>query len=580
MPFKDHDEDAVKAAALPERSGSSSSIRLDSLPIVEAEEDDDGSSAMESLLIVAAEDVVLLDEESVRLGRYEPAEDAAIRPSLISVSYFKETHDIPMGISFQSINGVLQISRINPSGPLADSPLRKGDTIVAIDNHRNCSRWSSSQAVRYLKNCGGHFTMLFSNPLGDPNLHEAVVYKANESEKVGVVFENDHEQRLRIKKLTSSGLISKLCALEEGDYVTFINGSASHLVDADTAKIMVRSTPILVSIQAKPTKSGEAVSIRNAHELSHRGYLSYNITPTVDATANESILSHSTTANASSSIVSNNPSKPNMMLSQTIVQPSPADFEMFLEEEGIQPRFVFVQCNKPSIDTPLGISFISTPGQLQISSISGTGVLWASPLRKGFDVLALDGQVVTKWSTTQAAQHIRQRPSTVSIMARNPNGRCSYVVAQVTKPTPRSKIGMSFKNFEDGRLKVGRIFPHSLFAGSILNEDNEILNINGVPAYGLTASEAVAIVEHATDTVTLLAKTDPASAIVLASLGADQAPIVVPMNISATDAAVAQYEEERERSNACNPAVCIAVCVCVLVMFFVIAAVGPADGNY
>jgi hypothetical protein len=557
-----------EVAAAAERSESSSSIMLDNLPVVQVEEE---VSSDENLIV--AEDVVLLDEESVRLGHYESEQDPQLRPSLISVGYFKETPDISMGISFRSINGVLQISRINPNGPLVDSPLRKGDIIVAIDNHRNCSRWTSAQMVEYLKSCEGHFTMLFSNPLGDPNLHEVVVYKADESQVLGIVFENDHEKRLKIKTIRSGGLLGKLCALEQGDYVTSINGNPSHLVEADTAKIMVRSTPVLVSIRAKPTKSNDAISIRTAHELSQRGYLSYNVTPSVDATANESILATST----NSSIKSNNSKK--SIISQSVVQPSPSDFDMFVQEEGIQPRYVYVQCNKPSFDTPLGISFLEQPGRLQICSVSGTGVLWASPLRKGYDVLALDGQVVNNWSATQAAEYIRTRLN-LSIVAKNPAGSCNFVVAQATKPTPRSKIGVSFKSFNDGKLKIGRILPNSLFGGSVLNADNEILNINGIPAFGLTTLEAVDIVEHATDTVTILAKSDPATAIVLASLSPEHAPMV-PMNFSLADAGVTQYvEDEREPGHGCHPAVCIAVCVCVLVMFFVIAAVGPADGNY
>ncbi|KAL3936056.1 MAG: hypothetical protein SGARI_002721, partial [Bacillariaceae sp.] len=482
----------IRPTAPLESTRSSSSLKLDSLPVVEAEEVDNGEN------LIVAEDVVLLDEESIRKGHYE-YEDPHQRPSLISVCYFKETHS--MGIDFESIHGVLQISRISPQGPLTDSPLRKGDHLVAIDNHRNVSRWTSIQAVRYLKSCGGRFTMLFSNPLGDPNLHQAIAYKASEDERVGIVFENEGGAgRLKIKQITSWGLIGKLCALQEGDYVTSINDVPSHLAEAETAKIMVRSTPVMVSILAKSTKSNETVSIRNTNELSHRGYLSYNVTPSVDATANESILSNSTTAASSfkSNNNDNNNAANNKILSQSILQPSPADFDMFLHEEGIQPRFFYVKCEKPTNDTPLGIAFLTRPGNLQISNISTTGILWASPLRKGYDVLAMDEQVASKWTSFQAVEYLCSR-SSVAIVARNPAGSCNFVVAQVTKPTPRSKIGVSFKSFDDGTLKIGRVFPQGLFAGSILNEDSEVLNINGVPAFGLSTTEAVAIVEHATD---------------------------------------------------------------------------------
>ncbi|KAG7350780.1 PDZ domain containing protein [Nitzschia inconspicua] len=537
---------------------------IDSLPVVLADSEEE-QSAIQSEEMAVADNVVPLSNDSDWMilgpGAYKTMEKYQ-RPSLMSVCYYKISREDKIGISFQTVDGILQIKTIDSSKAIAQAPVRPGDHLMAIGNHRNCSRWTSTQTASYLKGLVGHFTMLFNNPVGDPNLHEAVVYKADVNDTVGVGFRTDERLRLRIDKLLDWGLIGKdsLCVLKEGDYIHKINGENAQEIEPSAAKMIVRSTPGMVSISSKSTNATE-ISVRNVADLSHRGYLNFNITPTVNATATES-----------SSILLDSSVTGIKDISNNILQPSPANFDTYLSQEGIQPRFIYVLCDKPTPDTLLGVTFCKSDDKLIINKVVSDGVLWSSPLRGGYDMLAIDGKACNTWSSWEAREYLTSRQNGIALVARNSAGSCNYVVAQVSKPTPRSKIGVTFKKAGNGALQIGEIFPDSLFAGSILTDGCEVLTINGIPSRALSSKEAVSIVEHATSTLTILAKCDPSKGIVLAALSAEEVrPIVM------TDGGRNQAEGD---SRGCRFCALVSIILCITVFVFVIAAVGPADGSY
>jgi hypothetical protein len=403
---------------------------LTSLPVVAAE-----SNSTAGGELIVADDVIPLDDEYGCLRQQEGQLEQ--RPSLISVCFFKETGETPLGITLSSVNGVLRICKISSKHPLADTPLRPGDHLIALDNHRSCSQWTSAQAVRYMRECIGHFTMLFSNPLGDPNVREAVVYKANIADRLGVVFHNDEQNRLRIKRLNNFSLVGTLCALQEGDFVESINGSsACNYMDTDVATAMIRSTQSMVSIVAKSINATQ-VSVRHIDDFSEPGIDTFHTMATVDATANE----FSTIINSSS----------HNTIGNGILEPSQTEFDSFMEKQAIQPRYIYVNCEKPTVDTKLGFVLQPTNGKLQIKSMNRSGLLWASPLREGFEISSIDGKDSNNWTNLDAVvEYLSNRQNNISIVAQNPAGTCSYVVAHVTKTTPRSKVGMSFKRLATG----------------------------------------------------------------------------------------------------------------------------------
>ncbi len=463
------------------------------------------------------------------------------RPSLISVVCFKETPEASLGLTFRSVDGVLKIAGINPERPLAKTPLRAGDEVIGLEGHRHCSRWTAVEAVRFVKYRVGHFSMLVRNPGGDPNLHEAVVFKGKPDDLVGLAFDSDLQGRLMIKSLNHEALIGKMSALNVGDFVESINLTPAQNLDSQVARTMVRTIPDVVSIVTKRT---------DAVQLSVR-YLDGAAAADDEGTASPG-HAHvgATEVDATASEVS-------------VIDPhSHGTGGVVMEwEDGegpVEPRFVYVQCEKPTIDTKLGISFDDSDGTLTIASINGSGVLWASPLKAGFEVMAIDGRVCTSWTKAATMEYFKSRQTDITILARNPVGNACYVVAQAPKFSPRAKVGLSFRKQGSGPLRIGLVNQDSIYAGSILNEEDDVISINGVSARILTTSEAVSIVELATDTVTILARTNSRNGIVLASLG----PGVIPAELlTATQMAAP------ERSSQ-NSSIAVCVCICIAAVFF------------
>lgn len=521
----------------PLMSVAGSAAVIDSLPVALAEPE---AIRRESVLI-SARNVLPIGLPEVRTAVEDVptsppscgTDGSNLRPSLMSVVCYKAARESSLGLTFSSVDGVLKIGGINPNKPMGRTPLRPGDEVIGLANHRHCSRWGSVEAVRFVQNSVGYFSMLFSNPSGDPNLHEAVIFKANPNDTVGISFKEDDQGRLRISTLNQFGLIGKMSALNVGDFVESINRISTLHVDAEMAKTMVRSIPDVVSIVTKRT---------DAVQLSVR-YLDCAVD--VESTGAD-----------------NNNNVEGMEVDATPSEVPVVEFKNFgkgmmefqLDEEQIEPRFVHVHCDKPTIDTRLGISFDATGGTLKIANINGSGVLWASPLKSGFEVMAIDGRVCTSWTSDEAKEYLKNRHTEITILARNPVGNACYVVAQATKFSPRSKVGLSFRKAGIGPLRLGTINQDSIFAGSVLNEDDDVIRINGIPARSLTTSEAVSIVELATDTVTILARTNSKNGVVLASF----APGQVPAGL--ITGAVQPLTAQRNSQNSS-----IGVCVCIII---------------
>lgn len=514
-----------------------SAASIDSLPVASAEPD---AMRNESVL-VATRDVIPIGMASVPRDE-DPWSSSGPRPSLISLVCYKETVEHSLGVSFRSVDGILKIGSINQEGPVGRTSLRVGDEVIGLDNHRHCSRWSAVQAARFVKRSVGHVSMLVSIPSGDPNIHAAMVFKAQPDDRVGIVFRNDEQNRLVIRSLRQSGLIGKMSALNEGDFVESINMTTAHNLDAEVAKAIVRSTPDIVSIVTKRTDAVQ-ISLRNIDKVG----------ASAESSADEKYVG-AMEVNA-------------MESEMPVVDLHTSGFgvlELDNIHQSIDPMFVYVQCDKPTMDTKLGISFEDSGPTLTIANINGSGVLWASPLKKGFGVLAIDGNVASSWTKMETIEYFKSRQTGITILARNPAGNARYVVAQASKDSPRAKVGLSFRKVGSGPLKVGVINPDSIFAGSILNEDDDAIRVNGIPAESLSATEAVSIVEYATDTVTIVARTNSKNGIVLASMAPGEVPPGVPfLNIPQVAA------EDTNSGRHAN--IAVGVCCCLLVMFFVFA---------
>jgi hypothetical protein len=421
---------------------------------------------------------------------------------------YKARPDVRLGVRFGSINGELQILAVSSESPLAASPLKPGDRILSLDNHRYCGNWTTTQTATYLKEKVGFLHFVAQNPNGDPNMAEAAVYKGHPNDKLGITFENETNgnNRLRIQNIGELGLLGGMSVLKAGDFVEAINHIPCHEIESSTAMAFVRDTPNLVTILVKHTGDTTEISLRNI--LSPR-------------LSTRHIMLSESFQNAPHTLLASEVVEPMLDLSSS--RASQIQLQLVVE-----PSFVSVMVHKSNCDANLGISLKNLnddDGSLSIGRILHNGLLSKSPLCPGYKVLAINNNQCIKWSRNSALEYLSCTKGNVTIVAQNPfTGSSSYYAqAMAYKSSPRASIGVSFlQNHGGTTLKIGNIGPESIFAISVLNSGDDIIAINHVPCQHMSPSVAVDIVKRTTDAVTILVKTHFTTGLVLCQPTSEQ----------------------------------------------------------
>lgn len=410
--------------------------------------------------------------------------DGRSRPALISVKIPKLSAGVKLGISFRSIFGELKISKIAPTSPLASTPLRPGDRLISLDHHRNTNHWTAVQAVNYIRNAEGMICFVVRTRNGDSNVAEAAVYKSSEEAKLGISFRNENG-RLRISKINKNGLLGEMSVLHPGDFVESINSVDTSQLDAALALQIVRSSLGLTIFRVKNTDTTE-VSIRDV------------------------MTTHLSSSRFSGPIVAADELE-NIDFGSGHLGRENSEFQL-------RPGFISVIVYKPTVDTKLGISFMNPDGnQLQVCNVSSNGMLSRSPLVPGMNFQSIGNIRCSKWTKQQALDYLKAAIGEILFVLQDPLGDSSYAVAMAYKPTPRSKLGISFKT-TGGPLRIGHIQQDGLLCNSVVNCDDNVIAINNIPCQHLTPSEAVAITQRNPDSVTLLTKPYRSNGIVLSHL--------------------------------------------------------------
>lgn len=417
------------------------------------------------------------DEEDLSLLKKSSA-----RASLISVSICKPSADMVMGLGFRSVAGELQIIRVSPNGALAQSPLQPGDRLISLDTNSNTSHWTAHQAANYVRNKVGLLSIVVRTKEGDPNRVAATIYKSSRDEKIGLGFKQE-DGCLRIGHLNPRGLLGDMSVLKLGDYIETINGMNIAAMDPSLALEIVRGAVGKLDIRAKHTNTAE-LSVRDVDmDLSHiresRRLSSEHFLTTADEVGD--------------SLTSSNASNPHE---------GPRDDTGMV----LKPGFISVKVTKATKAMRLGISFSNpTESRLQISSILDDSLLYSSPLRPGCVVHSLNNVRCRHWTKRDALQFVKNALGDVLFMAQDPHGDPAYATALAYKTSARASIGLSFKS-TGGPLRVGNVKADGIFGDSILNADDDVLSINGIPCQHMSPVNAVEIIRQSTEIVCLLVK--------------------------------------------------------------------------
>lgn len=410
------------------------------------------------------------------------------RPAFISVRIEKATPELKLGITFRSASGELLIGNITPESPLSSSPLQRGDRLINLDDHPNVSNWTALEAAKYIRQKHGLISFVVQTKHGDPNISEAVVYKSTGQEHLGISFYND-KGRLRIRSISSEGLLGDTSVLNPGDFVVSMNGVDVAQVEASLVLEMIRSAMGMIALRVMNSDSAD-ISVRKINESRMS---SLRFSDLVVATPGEM-----TSWDIESGFMRRN-------------------YAEFL----ISPGFMSVKLYKPTSATKVGITFVNnTDGQLQVGTVMRQGMLGKSPITPGLIVQSMGGVRCNRWTKQQAVDFVKAAVGELVLVLQDPDGNSSYVLAMAYKTTPRSKIGISFKSSGD-QLRIGSVRSDGIFWDSLLNGGDTVLLINGVPCQHLTPTEAVAITQRIPESVIVMAKLSVSNCLVISRRSAD-----------------------------------------------------------
>ena len=180
----------------------------------------------------------------------------------------------------------------------------------------------------------------------------------------------------------------------------------------------------------------------------------------------------------------------------------------------MRPEFLLATAIKPSLDSPIGLTFKKKNGGVYLSRVSKDGLFHKSGVQCGDRVVAVNNVSCIEAPLRMIRDMIEKSESDISICVRNKYGDPHSVLTSVQKPSRDSKLGICFQ-VRRGALTVSRVRPNSLFANSLLMPDHRCMMINGQACESMGSHEAAALTADA-ERVTIVSRARGDLAIVLA----------------------------------------------------------------
>ena len=491
-----------------------------------------------------------------------------VRPAITSISVFKVTRDEKLGVGFKSINGRLQISKFitenedgggppnllgskfgtkqpasavgessnnNKSSPIPSPPIvQVGDFILSINN-TYCALWDPKRAVDMLKSLVGLITIQimpneeFCNEEQyeiDDCLCQAVVYKTNITDKLGIAFDkisNVTNGRLRISSLHPNGLLGgNNSALSVGDYLIEINGINCSEVTPRIAKEMIQnSNSSCIRLLAISTDSTAEISSRNVlMGLSSGRFLQHHHVP--------SNGEGHTTMTTATPIISEDQDENGNNISVVQLE-EPTTTTLGPTTGNIVPAYISVMVVKPTKGTSLGIQLKKCPtsNHIVVKNILEGSIISNTPLRIGMILLSIDTVPCYDMTKEIALTKLRNSIGQIHIVAQNvaQDANPNYVQAMITKiHGPNTKLGVGFRsvsNREGRQIQISSINPDGLFVNSVLNTYDIVLSVNGnrnVAINNMTSTQLVEYIKtECREYVTIVTKTSSSTGVVVFS---------------------------------------------------------------
>jgi hypothetical protein len=144
-------------------------------------------------------------------------------------------------------------------------------------------------------------------------------------------------------------------------------------------------------------------------------------------------------------------------------------------------------------------------GHLQFAQVAG--MMKESPFRLGDELLRINGQDVSAWTTTKTLHYLREAWGWVSLTIRNPNSSdSSLALASVCKSSIDDRLGVSFCSAAN-KLTVNSLNVAGLLGGrTTIRMGDVVESINSISSVHLDNATAVNIIRSVPDWVHILVR--------------------------------------------------------------------------
>lgn len=188
------------------------------------------------------------------------------------------------------------------------------------------------------------------------------------------------------------------------------------------------------------------------------------------------------------------------------------------EQDHARAEFLSATLYKPTADAVLGLRLKEDrQGDLRISYLKETGVVFLSPLRVGDKVVSINGKSALDLDQATAVGLLKQAVGLITIIVHNTGGAAHLVETMIEKISPDAPAGLGLRRNERGSLEVSKIIVDGPFAHSLLNVSDRVLSINGVGCNRLDAQTAIDMIRSAEKHVTIVTETLHSTGVVLSS---------------------------------------------------------------
>lgn len=181
-------------------------------------------------------------------------------------------------------------------------------------------------------------------------------------------------------------------------------------------------------------------------------------------------------------------------------------------------EFLSATVVKPSKETRLGIQLCQdTAGDVRISFLRETGVLFQSPLRVGDKIVSINGKSCFDMDHNISLDILKEAVGFVTIIVHNVGGDPKLVETMVEKISPRSPVGLGIRRNAHASLEISKIAFNSIFTHSLMNIGDRLLAINGIGCERMDPRAAIELIRSSPQYVTMVTETQQTTGVVLAT---------------------------------------------------------------